>query len=284
MVVQEGHPASLAVDSANVWYVDAPMSSPWRVMRASKSGGAAQPVWTGHVIGAVAADDQGACWVDANGVSDDHAFCLASGASTPVDLGAPPGVQSDYLSAHIIMTGTTIYWSTLESNVWKSSRTVAGVMAFSSGTGGNALALDGDAVWVATSSGARRIESDGTVAADLSFATRPPADMAICGGFLYAALGGTGIADGSIVAQPTSGGTPTTIASSLELPVNVVCDATNVYVFLQNRARIVKCSASGGGCSDVATAVEAGGLAIDTSRLFWTNTPLGTVDSVSLVP
>src|SRR5438874_1761317 len=85
-------PSWLAQDQDHLYFVDQ-VTQAYQLLTVPKTGGSADVLATGHVIGALAADDLGVYWLDFDGTAT-HTWGLPRGAAAPTELAASSGFSS----------------------------------------------------------------------------------------------------------------------------------------------------------------------------------------------
>ncbi len=278
LVTGQSQPTWIAIDTDSVWFVDAftdTIPNKYDLLRAPKAGGTAQLIEHGTVIMALTADDTGVYWLDdAQGC---HVMGLAHGASTPTTLGIPAsGIYCTF--RNLATDRDAVYVSDDQATVWRVPKSGTGAIELGkTDTTVGAIAVDSNGLWVATLHGAKHFAPTGTADPELVFAQRPPDELFVDGGALFAVFAGTGGADGSIMRVPASG-QPTTIAANITLPIQVLAQDAELYIATNNLdAGIWRVPESGGDLTQLAAGKLPGGMAVDAEYLYWTDSPLGEI-------
>jgi hypothetical protein len=270
-------PGAIAVDAAYVYWIESDGS----LFREPKDGGAIETVGSACKPGAIALDAAFAyCAGSANTLL---AFPLAGGAATVLASNQP--------ASDIAVDATHLYWTTYYGVRPGGNNDVSAVASI--GLEGTALAtlaaaqrvpssLTVDALHVywldlvdaATSSGTNVMSATLDGATVSSIASGSGSSPSIGGSRNKAiAVDATSVywseTEGAIRSAPRGGGPAMTLADGQDVPGAVVIDAQNLYFATVSGIRQV--ALGGGNPQDVVAGENAAALALDETRIYWTN-------------
>jgi hypothetical protein len=284
----QGGPCAIAVDSANVYWVNA---TDGNVVQAPLSGG----VDGGYLVlstdpggpGAIAVSGGNVYWSDI--YLGEISTVPVGGGSTTVLTTDPLGVQD------IAVNATTIYWTDIQgitrlgvdgkslsplasSAAWYAHGIAVSAMAVYFANRGFTNAAPGGILDVGLTGGTAQ-----TLATDPDF----PIELALDSTNAYWTAAGDGLGTGHVMKVPLAGGTPVTLASGQNDPAGIAVDADNVYWTDQGdggaaTGAVMAVPLAGGTPVTLAAAQsQPTGIAVDDTSVYWTNSGDGTVRKFS---
>ena len=242
--------------------------------------GSATVVATGMTPWAITVDDTAVYWSDLG---------LQTVSSIPIAGGSATTLAHNLSNATFLQHDTTnLYWG-LTADVIAKIPLDGGTpvpLQTSNNTILTALAIDGANVYHT---------EDYTVAGDCSVAVVPkaggtrvvlasggswnhPTGLSVGGGMVFWGV----TSPGAILAVPVTGGTTTTLVSSV-MPGAIVADATNVY-WVDPTAGVMKVAQSGGTPVTLATVHDGFAIAVDDANVYWSTRLYNTPSTIYKVP
>jgi hypothetical protein len=284
----QGGPCAIAVDSANVYWVNA---TDGNVVQAPLSEG----VDGGFLVlandpggpGAIAVGGGTVYWSD---------IYLGNISSIPIGGGSTFQLYSDPFGVQdIAIDATTLYWTDLQgiTRVGFDGKSLS-PLASSATWYAHGIAVSATAVYFAnrgfTNSAAGGILNVGltggtaqTLATDADF----PIELALDSTNAYWTAAGDGPGGGHVMKVPLAGGTPVTLAGGQNDPAGIAVDADNIYWTDQGDggvatgAVMVVPLAGGTAVTLAAEQSQPTGIAVDETSVYWTNSGDGTVRKLS---
>jgi hypothetical protein len=275
MLTQSG-PEFIAVDATNVYVAETIGGS---VVKVPIGGGAPvvlatkQSAPTGIVV-----DGANVYWTNQNGGS---VMKVPIGGGAPVTLASGQGTPVD-----IAVDASSVYWTNISGThaVMKVAIDGGGAPTMlAAATSPSAIVVRDGSVYFTDGDNVMMVPATGGDVIPLATAQPYPFSLAVDATNLYWS---NGRGAGTIVKLPLAGGTPQTLASSTGLAL-IAVDATNVYFTSPNPSApndgtIVRVPIAGGPTTTLVDGQSnPEGIAVDAHTVYWVDTSLGAVMSLT---
>jgi hypothetical protein len=279
-------PGAIAVDAAYVYWIEGDGT----LFREPKDGGAVESVGAACKAGAIALDAA-------------RAYCAGSPNTLlafPLAGGAASVLAGDQPASDLAVDSTRLYWTTFYGLRPAGNNDVSTVASVGLAGGAieflataqrvpSSLTVDSERVYwldlvdAATATGTTVMSAtlDGTTVSMIASGAGSSASLggarnkaiAVDASSVYWSEGG-----GAIRSAPRVGGPATTLADGQDVPGAIGIDAERLYFATVGGIREV--ALGGGSPGDVVAGENAASLALDATRIYWTNATRGIIASV----